>query len=67
MRSPLLRVRALGLLVLSAGLVALGATAAPASAGLGVACPDPTSKPFLPWNDGANYAYVPNGGFESGA
>ncbi|MGH3103656.1 MAG: hypothetical protein ACRDN6_06120, partial [Gaiellaceae bacterium] len=42
-------------------------TAAPASAGLGVACPDPTSKPFLPWNDGANYAYVPNGGFESGA
>ncbi|MGH3130843.1 MAG: hypothetical protein ACRDNX_08505 [Gaiellaceae bacterium] len=47
--------------------MALGATAAPASAGLGVACPDPTSKPFLPWNDGANYAYVPNGGFESGA
>ena len=39
----------------------------PASAGLGLACPDPTSKPFAPWNDYAKYAFVPNGGFESGA
>jgi hypothetical protein len=40
---------------------------APASAGLGISCPDPTAKPFLPWSDYANYAFVPNGGFESGA
>jgi len=65
-RSPLSRVCAFGLLVLSSSLVALGATAAPASAGLGVACPNPTSQVFLPWGDGAYYSYVPNGGFESG-
>jgi hypothetical protein len=41
--------------------------AAPASAGLGLACPSPTSKPFLPWSDSANYAFAPNGGFESGS
>jgi hypothetical protein len=40
--------------------------AAPASAGLGLACPDATTKPFAPWNDYAKYAFVPNGGFESG-
>jgi hypothetical protein len=40
--------------------------AAPASAGLGLACPNPTSKPFLPWSDGAYYAFSPDGGFESG-
>jgi hypothetical protein len=44
----------------------MGAAAAPARAGLGVACPDPTSQVFRPWNDFAQYAYVPNGGFESG-
>jgi hypothetical protein len=66
-RSPLLRVCAFGLLVLSASLLALSATTAPANAGLGVACPDPTSKPFVPWGDGAQYSYVPNGGFESGS
>ena len=65
-RSPLLRACAFGLLVLSASLVALSATAAPASAGLGVACPDPTSQAFLRWGDVAHYSYVPNGGFESG-
>jgi hypothetical protein len=40
--------------------------AAPASAGLGLACPSPTGKPFLPWSDNANYAFSPDGGFESG-
>lgn len=65
-RSPLTRGRTLGLLALSASLVALSVAATPASAGLGVSCPDATSKVFLPWNDFANYAYVPNGGFEAG-
>jgi hypothetical protein len=66
-RLPLSRVWAFGLLVLSASIVALGATAAPANAGLGVSCPDPTSQAFKPWGDGAYYSYVPNGGFESGS
>ena len=48
------------------GVVALFG-AGPASAGLGVACPDPTTKPFAPWSDYAKYAFVPNGGFENGA
>jgi hypothetical protein len=61
------RATALGLLVLTAALAALGATTTPARAALGVACPDPTSKVFAPWNDFANYAYAPNGGFESGS
>jgi hypothetical protein len=52
--------------VLVTGAIALFG-AAPASAGLGLACPDPTTKPFAPWNDYAKYAFVPNGGFESGA
>ncbi|MDX6532537.1 MAG: hypothetical protein QOF68_281 [Gaiellales bacterium] len=63
-----------GLLAAVAALaltVSTAATSAPASASLlpslGVACPDPTTRPFLPWNDLAFYAYVPNGGFESGA
>jgi hypothetical protein len=47
--------------------VAVACTAAPASAGLGLACPDATSKPFTPWSDYANYAFAPNGGFESGS
>jgi hypothetical protein len=41
--------------------------AGPASAGLGLACPDPATKPFSPWGDYAKYAFVPNGGFEGGA
>jgi hypothetical protein len=40
--------------------------AAPASAGLGLACPSPTSTPFASWSDYANYAFAPDGGFESG-
>lgn len=66
-RFPLSRVWAFGFLVLTASLVALSATAAPANAGLGIACPNPTSQAFKAWNDGAYYSYVPNGGFESGS
>jgi hypothetical protein len=54
-------------LALVAGAVAAAFTAAPASAGLGLACPSPTVQPFKPWSDYANYAFAPNGGFESGA
>jgi hypothetical protein len=61
------RARAALVLTLTAGAIALAGTAAPASAGLGLACPDATSKPFAPWSDYANYAFAPNGGFESGA
>lgn len=68
MRLPFKRGRAFPLLAVSLGLiVAVGAAAQPASAGLGLACPNPTSQPFAPWNDRAEYAYAPNGGFESGA
>ena len=59
------RVKAGFVLALVAGAVAVAFTAAPASAGLGLACPDPTGKPFTPWSDYANYAFAPNGGFES--
>ena len=61
------RLRASLALAVTAGLVALAFTAAPASAGLGLACPDATSKPFTLWSDYANYAFSPNGGFESGS
>jgi hypothetical protein len=61
------RARAALVLTLAAGAIAFAGTAAPASAGLGLACPDATSKPFAPWSDYANYAFAPNGGFESGA
>jgi hypothetical protein len=61
------RVRAVLALSLVAGIAALAGTAAPASAGLGLACPSATSKPFTQWSDYANYAFSPNGGFESGA
>jgi hypothetical protein len=49
------------------GTIALAIGAAPASAGLGLACPSPTSTPFSPWKDYANYAFSPDGGFEAGA
>jgi hypothetical protein len=48
-----------------AGLTVLAA-AAPASAGLGLSCPSPTSRPFAQWSDYANYAFAPDGGFEAG-
>jgi hypothetical protein len=60
------RVKATLALAVVAGIAALAGAAAPASAGLGIACPDPTAKPFTPWADYANYAFAPNGGFESG-
>jgi hypothetical protein len=56
-------VLALGLV---GGAIALAMGAAPASAGLGVACPTATSTPFATWKDYANYAFAPDGGFESG-
>jgi hypothetical protein len=65
-RSTSLRVRAFALLTLAACLVALSITATPARAGLGISCPDPASQVFKPWGDYANYAFAPNGGFESG-
>jgi len=61
------RLKASFALALTAGVVAVAMTAAPASAGLGLACPDATGRPFTPWSDYANYAFAPNGGFESGA
>jgi len=63
------RAKALGFFVLTAALAALGATAtaAPANAALGIACPTPTTQAFAPWKDYAAYAYAPNGGFESGS
>ena len=57
--------------VLTLGLVtlpfilALGTSSA--GAGLGVACPSPTTQPFRAWSDFAQYAQVPDGGFEAGA
>ena len=48
------------------GTVATAAGAAPAYANLGLSCPSPTSTPFAPWSDDANYAFVPDGGFEGG-
>jgi hypothetical protein len=67
MRSPLSRSRALGFLVLAATVASLGATATPAKAALGLACPDSTSQAFAPWNDFSSYWYAPNGGFEEGS
>ena len=61
------RAPALGLLVLTAAVAALGAYTTPAKAALGVACPSPTSRAFAPWSDFAYYSYAPNGGFESGS
>ncbi len=64
--SKLTRALALAAVVLSA-FIAAGASAVTASGALGVACPDPTSKVFAPWNDSADYAYAPDGGVEAGA
>jgi hypothetical protein len=57
--------RSLRALLVTGAVALMGAS--PAAAGLGLACPDSTTKPFAPWNDYAKYAFVPNGGFESGA
>jgi hypothetical protein len=61
------RVRAIVVLGLVGGTIAMAVGAAPASAGLGLACPSPTSTPFAAWSDYANYAFAPDGGFEAGA
>ncbi len=60
------RARAVLILTLAAGAIALAGAVSPASAGLGLACPGVTGQPFVPWSDYANYAFSPNGGFESG-
>ncbi len=60
------RVRAVVVLGLVGGTIAMAMGAAPASAGLGLACPSATSNPFAGWKDYANYAFAPDGGFESG-
>jgi hypothetical protein len=60
------RVRAVIVLGLVGGTIALAVGAAPASAGLGLACPTPTATPFMPWKDYAYYAFSPDGGFEGG-
>jgi hypothetical protein len=65
-RSMFRRRRARVLLAAATIVLAVGASASSASAGLGLACPNPTTQPFVPWSDFANYAFVPNGGFESG-
>jgi hypothetical protein len=61
------RIRVILTLAVAATTAALVVGVAPAGAGLGIACPNPTSVPFAPWSDYANYAFVPDGGFESGA
>jgi hypothetical protein len=61
------RVRALVVLGLVGGTMAMAMGAEPASAGLGLACPSATSTPFAGWKDYANYVFAPDGGFESGA
>jgi len=61
------RVRAVVVLGLSGDTIAMAVGAAPASAGLGLACPSPTSTPFSAWSDYAQYAFAPDGGFEAGA
>ncbi len=60
------RVRAVVVLGFAGGMIAMAMGAAPASAGLGLACPSATSSPFAGWKDYANYAFAPDGGFESG-
>lgn len=66
-RSFIRRPRALLAIGFAASVVALVFGAAPASAGLGLACPDATTKAFSRLGDYANYAYLPDGGFEAGA
>jgi hypothetical protein len=61
------RVLALAAVALVAVPLSLSLGASTGEAGLGVACPDPTTQPFRPWSDYARYAQVPDGGFEAGA
>jgi hypothetical protein len=59
----------LGLAALASAAALTASAAAPSAkaASLGIACPDPTSTPFLPFADGSYYAATPGGGFENGA
>ena len=66
LNSVVRRARAALALGLVGSAIAMAAGAAPASAGLGLACPSATSTPFATWKDYANYAFAPDGGFESG-
>ncbi len=61
------RVRVFGAVALVALSATLAFGASTSDAGLGLACPDPTTQPFRPWSDFARYAQVPDGGFEAGA
>ena len=61
-----------GVLAAISAVVAVGALAAPASAGILTAsatnCDDgPITKPFAPWGDQANYKAVKGGSFETSA
>lgn len=60
------RLRASLVLVFVAASTTLALGASSVEAGLGLACPDPTTQPFRAWNDLARYAAVPDGGFEAG-
>lgn len=61
------RGRALLALAVAAFALSLVMGTSSAHAGLGIACPDPTAQVFRPWSDFAQYAQVPDGGFEAGA
>jgi hypothetical protein len=60
------RVRSGVLLAPLALLLVLSFDVAPAGAGLGIACPAPTTQAFARWSDPAHYALAPDGGFEAG-
>jgi hypothetical protein len=59
--------RRLLVLTLAALSLVLTIGGAPASAGLGIACPNPTAQVFRPWSDYAHYAALVDGGFEARA
>ncbi len=66
LRTPARILMALAALASAAAMTATAAAPAHA-ASLGLACPNPTYQPFLPWSDAAYYAAVPDGGFENNA
>jgi hypothetical protein len=59
----------LGLAALASVAAMAASAAAPTAdaASLGVACPDPTSTPFVQFGDPWSYAATPDGSFENGA
>jgi hypothetical protein len=67
LRTPARIVLGLAALASVAAFAASAAAPSAHAASLGIACPDPTYVPFLPWSDGNNYAAVPAGNFENGA